>query len=905
MERSSAAVNAVKRLRSQAPPMHNNNHHHQQQQGRRRWQQQHQEPPKQRWEKEEDERDGKKKPAGRGASSLPELLTALVLVLYLLGLRWLVHLSFQQLVTGTSDPAEFNAPRARKYLENITAIGPRIVGSPENEIFTVDYLLKQVKAIEIKRNHAHTISVDIQRPTGTFSINFLGGFTSYYDNITNVAVKLEPRRGAKHAVMLNCHFDSLPNTSGASDDAISCSVMLEILHILAKSSEPLQQSVIFLFNGAEESILQASHGFITQHPWAKSVKAFINLEAAGVGGKELVFQTGPENPWLVQAYISAAKHPFGSIVAQEVFQSGVIPADTDFRIYRDFGNVPGIDLAFIENGYIYHTKYDTVDRILTDSIQRAGDNILAVLKYLANSDISTKSQEYRHGNVVFFDVLGMFILAYPARVGAIMNCIIASVAMLYLGKKVLQPRKRAINYLKEFAVALGFIVLGVFVTLTSILLVATFISLIGQSLCWYTHYYVSYFLYGSAALATLIFVHTLAKKFYYKHTNEQFLGELFVDVPLAVWSILGLLLTYQGISSAYLCAIWVAFPLLTKLMTYKELKEKGATMKFVTVYLLGMFIPYLYVIYLIRLVFEMLVPIMGRSGSEAPPDVVMGIFIVVMCIFLSSYLLSFIYLSRSTKVTLISLTIIFIVTFILVCSGLFFPFSSDLADPRPKRMLFQHLNRRFHSLDGHLEKSDSGIWMNGMDYTGISLVTPHLPELNDSIAATCEEGSPLCGFPWILPVNYFFRKTWYLPAPAITPRNPVHFQLLSKEQTQWDSTKLTFEVIGSSHMAFYLRLHQGSILSTWSLGNGSPLVNSLNGDYFVYYARGLHARPWHFWIELKGSDKSTKGMVTLAIVNHYFFGEDQKSSQLHALLERLPNWIYPLSWTSTYDQFIF
>jgi hypothetical protein len=49
--------------------------------------------------------------------------------------------------------------------------------------------------------------------------------------------------------------DTCPSV-GAGDNAVSCSVMLEIIRILSMSSIKLKHNVIFLFNGAEENMLQ-------------------------------------------------------------------------------------------------------------------------------------------------------------------------------------------------------------------------------------------------------------------------------------------------------------------------------------------------------------------------------------------------------------------------------------------------------------------------------------------------------------------------------------------------------------------------------------------------------------------------------------------------------------------------
>nr|XP_046160949.1 endoplasmic reticulum metallopeptidase 1 [Oncorhynchus gorbuscha] len=829
------------------------------------------------------------------------LVTVFILVLW-----GVVHLSLQQLVIGKST-GEFNAIRARKHLERITSVGPRPTGSPENEILTVNFLLEQIEHIKAdSASGPHSVTVDVQRPTGSFSIDFLGGFTSYYDRVSNIAVRLEPKAGAQHLMLANCHFDSVANSPGASDDAVSCAVMLEVLHSLANLSTPLRHGVVFLFNGAEENVLQASHGFITQHPWAKQVRAFINLEAAGVGGKEVVFQTGPENPWLVQAYVHAAKHPFASVVGQEVFQSGVIPSDTDFRIYRDFGNIPGIDLAFIENGFLYHTKYDTSDRILTDSIQRAGDNILAVLKHLVMSEELADSSEYRHGNMVFFDLLGMVVVAYPARVGTIINYMTAMATFLYLFKKCSHPSNVGGRYVKELAYATAVVILSWLVTLLTVLIIALVVSLTGRSMFWYNDFYTCIFMYGSAATGTMVLIHTLAKNLYYGGVRRVELGELYFDVSLLLWCGALVYLTANDLCSAYVPMLMVAFPLTTKLLLAREFKLRGASVKYSVLYQLGLALPYVHFMFLIWVVFEIFTPILGRSGTEIPPDVVLATLVTLATLFLSSFFLHFIYLARSTKWLLAGLGTVFTVFLVLVLCGMFFPYTADPSSPRPKRVFLQHTTRTFHGLDGQVKSRDSGLWINSFDYTGMQHITPIIPEINDTIRTSCQEDRPFCGYPWFLPVKFLVKKNWYLPAPEVFPKSPIEFQVLSKEQTKWGTVKITFEVKGPSHMSLYLRPHQGASLSSWSFGDGVPQYH-LAGEYFIFYSHGLDAPAWNFWFEIqppREEDPSgPEGMISVAISSHYFFGEDQRTVQLEDMLKRFPKWAFPSSWVSTYHMY--
>lgn len=208
-----------------------------------------------------------------------------------------------------------------------------------NQVQAVDVLLDEINKISKTAASAHLIETDVQTGSGNMIIY---GMTSVYHNLKNVVVRLSPvGRDPEFSLLINTHFDSVPVSPGAGDAATMASVMLETLRVLTRDNTTNEHAIVFLFNGAEENCMGGSHLFITEHKWAPSVRAYMNYDSAGSGGREMLFQAAPNNSWLLNYYQKSSLHPFASVIAQEMFQLNLIPSDTDFRIFRDYGNIVG------------------------------------------------------------------------------------------------------------------------------------------------------------------------------------------------------------------------------------------------------------------------------------------------------------------------------------------------------------------------------------------------------------------------------------------------------------------------------------------------------------------------------------------------------------------------------------
>lgn len=865
-------------------------------------------------------------------SSVWMFFVALVFLLSSLYIGFLASRSVPSPKTSAgSSPSEFIEEKARKHLEEITSYGQRPAGSYANEIQAVNYIRGTLEKIRESARKDIVFEIEIQRPSGHFCLDFVSNYTTVYRNVTNVLVRISPKNNhpPKNALLLNGHFDSVPSSPGANDDAVSCAVMLEIIRCLAQKSRfHFEHGVVFNFNGAEENVLQASHGFITQHPWVDSLRAFINLEAAGAGGREIVFQAGPEHPWLIMMYAELAPYPYAQALGQDIFESGIIPSDTDFRIYRDFGNLPGMDLAYTANGYVYHTYYDTPEVVTPGSIQRAGDNIFELVKGILNSPYLANPGEYQHGHVVFFDYLGLFMIHYPERIGAVINMLTALVVILCTIKKFTGFPSKKENPTKAMqSMALTDLLGSLFILILSWVVGIIFpvaLSLVvtyaGHSLSWYCRPYLLIPLYAAPSLFGIGFVHFITRRLLESKEEAAekakptywYLGyerkasylaareaETFYS-SLLVWTAVLSILTYYRLASAHLALLFVMFPLIVRTFIWETFFSKKTMQqnrgKLMLMHFVATVIPLQFFSYMAVGMFDVFVPVMSRTGTKVPPDIFLAVVCAFVVVVLTSYLVSTVYIMGDVKIPAAFLVLVSAVALSISLSGLSFPFSA--VNKCPKRAIIQHTSRTFYNNESNVISQDAGIWIVPTDYLGIE------PFSHENISTAKRDGA-YGGWPSYVPFKNIAPNSWYLEGPSPQGMSqPLQVELVSRKQ-HGNYFTFRFSITGPDHMNMYLSPTSGVHVVNSSLGSLYLTEDEDAGDretYFIYYCQAIGDESWEFSLDLMAEKEMPSGssLLDFAVAAQYLHGKDSSSLFLQEFLMVKPDWFFVHNWISTY-----
>lgn len=285
-----------------------------------------------------------------------------------------------------SAESRFDVAEAMRHVATIAG-KPRWVGSKALDE-SLEYVRKEIEALKgVASSNGMLLEVETSVMSGSYPSAM--GTTSVvisYSDVLSVVARLSPREvtgaeGPGRSLLVNGHVDSAWGSPGANDCAACVAIGMESLRSIARtptSVTGLSRPIVFLFNGAEEPLLAGAHAFVTGHRWAADIEAHINLESMGSGKKFSLFQVGPGNQWLAEAYAKAVKQPWASVTGSDIFDLGVIPGETDFRIFKEHG-IPGYDFALLENGAIYHTRHDDFKHVTRESLAYGGQNVVIPL----------------------------------------------------------------------------------------------------------------------------------------------------------------------------------------------------------------------------------------------------------------------------------------------------------------------------------------------------------------------------------------------------------------------------------------------------------------------------------------------------------------------------------------------
>ena len=214
------------------------------------------------------------------------------------------------------------------------------------------------------------------------------GKTSY-----NAIAEIPGTDKADEVVMLGGHLDSWHGGTGATDNAIGCSIMMEAARLLETLQlKPRRTVRVALWSGEEEGLL-GSIAYVKQHfgqaedpkpEWFK-LDAYFNVDT-GTGRLRGGSVFGPPEAG------AALRGVFGLFTDWGVGGVGTTNSratgGTDSTSFNNAG-LPGIGMSQdpIEyNSMTHHTNLDTYERIIPDDVEKAAAIIAASVWQVANRD---------------------------------------------------------------------------------------------------------------------------------------------------------------------------------------------------------------------------------------------------------------------------------------------------------------------------------------------------------------------------------------------------------------------------------------------------------------------------------------------------------------------------------------
>lgn len=642
----------------------------------------------------------------------------------------------------------FSEERAYKHVKVLENLGPHPVGSEALDR-AVAYVLSKAEEIQAEAPWDVDVEVDFfhARPGVNHLVGGLfKGRSLVYANLKHVVVRVKPASVSgveENAILVSSHIDSVISAPGAGDCSSNIAVMLELVRAISHWGHGFKHSIIFLFNTGEEEGLDGAHGFITQHPWRSTIRAFIDLEAIGIGGKSTLFQGGPEK-WMVEAYARAAVYPSAQISAQDVFLSGFVKSATDFQVYKEVANLSGLDFAYMQNGAVYHTRNDKIQLLTPGSLQHLGDNMLALLREVAVSNelpsIGTIKGEETEGKMemVYFDILGKYLITYSRQFAKQLNTSFVSQAFLLFLMSLFQGGLASVMALLLSVLALIF---------TWVLSVSLSV-LIGIALPYFNDAAVPYIahpwlaigLFGAPALIGALLGHHLGHlllKRYLLQIQQRRSGNLNQSAEkkhlhLAVWDAerwlfkAGLLQwltllavgTWFDVGSSYIALLWLISPALAYGLIDATYSSKRDARELRTMTLLAaLTVPLIASAGSLIRLFDVMIGNLVRFDRNpgATPDWVGNVVVAVMaastiCLFLV-YLLPYAHRSGGTRWILCGLVTVLLIALSLVFFGTFAPFT-------------EHIGRAVNVVQVVELNAIDGVESSMSSYVSLSSVTP-------------------------------------------------------------------------------------------------------------------------------------------------------------------------------------